>query len=150
MNKMMNDSIIQPSTGLFSAPVLFVKKKNGNWQFCVDYRGLNTITVKDKFPISIIEELRDDLHGATYFSKLDLRTGYQQIHIAPKEIHKTAIWTQEGHYEFLVMPFWLTNATSTLQSLMNDMFRPYLLLFILVFFNDILMYSETWEDHLSH
>src|SRR5438132_7214080 len=140
---LLQKCFIRPSVSPFGAPVLFVHKKEGTLRLCIDYRALNKITIKNRYPLPRIEDLVDHLSGACYFTKIDLYSGYHQIHIKEEDIYKTAFRTRYGHYEFFVLPFGLTNAPATFMTLMNDIFREYLDQFIIVYLDNILIYRKT-------
>jgi len=150
IDDMLRDGLIQPSHSPYSSPVLLVRKKDGTWLICVDYRALYAITVKDRFPIPTFDELLDDLHSAKWFSKLDLAQGFHQIRMASEDVNKTTFYTHHGYYEYLVMPFGLCNAPYTFQAMMNELLRPYLRRFVIIFFDDILVFSKTYEKHICH
>ena len=150
LQELLDKGFIKPSTSLWGAPVLFVKKKDGTLRLCIDYRELNKVTIKNKYPLPRIDDLFDQLQGAQYFSKIDLRSGYHQLRIREADVSKTAFRTRYGHYEFLVMSFGLTNAPAAFMDLMNRVFRPYVDQFVVVFIDDILVYSKSIEEHVYH
>ena len=141
---------IRPSILPWGAPVLFVKKKDGTYRLCVDYRQLNKVTIHNKYPLPRINDLFDQLQGAKVFSKIDLRSGYHQLRIRESDVPKTAFRTRYGHYEFLVISFGLTNAPASFMDLMNRVFRPYLDRFVIVFIDDILVYLRSELEHEIH
>ncbi|GJR81862.1 putative reverse transcriptase domain-containing protein [Tanacetum coccineum] len=150
LKELQDKGFIRPSSSPWGAPVLFVKKKDGSFRMCIDYRELNKLTVKNRYPLPRIDDLFDQLQGSQFFSKIDLRSGYHQLRVHEDDIPKTAFRTRYGHFEFTVMPFGLTNAPAIFMDLMNRVCIPYLDKFVIVFIDDILIYSKTQEEHAEH
>ncbi|KAL0551864.1 hypothetical protein IC582_010953 [Cucumis melo] len=150
LQELLDKGFIRPSVSPWGTPVLFVKKKDGSMRLCIDYRELNKVTVKNRYPLSRIDDLFDQLQGATVFSKIDLRSGYHQLRIKEEDVPKTAFRSRYGHYEFIVMSFGLTNAPVVFMDLMNRVFREFLDTFVIVFIDDILIYSKTEAEHEEH
>ncbi|KAK1422205.1 hypothetical protein QVD17_25165 [Tagetes erecta] len=150
LQDLLDKGFIRPSISPWGAPVLFVKKKDGSLRMCIDYRELNKVTIKNRYPLPRIDDLFDQLQGASWFSKIDLRSGYHQLKIRDEDIPKTAFRTRYGHYEFLVMSFGLTNAPAAFMDLMNRVCRPMLDRSVIVFIDDILIYSRSEAEHAIH
>jgi hypothetical protein len=150
LEELINSGFVRPSKAPYGAPVLFQKKADGSLRMCVDYRALNKVTIKNKYHVPLIQDLMDRLCGASIFTKLDLRSGYWQVRVADGDEHKTTCVTRYGSYEFLVMPFGLTNAPATFCNLMNDVLYDFLDNFVVVYLDDIVIYSRGIEDHVTH
>ncbi|GJT04027.1 reverse transcriptase domain-containing protein [Tanacetum coccineum] len=150
LKELFDKGFIRPSSSLWGAPILFVKKKDGSFRMCIDYRELNKLTVKNCYPLPRIDDLFDQLQGSSIYSKIDLRSSYHQLRVREEDIPKTAFRTRYGHYEFQVMPFGLTNAPAVFMDLMNRMCKPYLDKFVIVFIDDILIYSCNEKEHKEH
>ncbi|GJX44315.1 putative reverse transcriptase domain-containing protein [Tanacetum coccineum] len=150
LQELLEKGFIRPSSSPWGAPVLFVKKKDGSFRMCIDYRELNKLTVKNRYPLPRIDDLFDQLQGSSVYSKIDLRSGYHQLRIKEEDIPITAFRTRYGHFEFQVMPFGLTNAPAVFMDLMNRVCKPYLDKFVIVFIDDILVYSKDEEEHGKH
>ena len=147
---MLEGGLVRPSKSPYGAPILFARKKDGGLHMCIDYRALNKQTVKDRYPLPRIDELLDQLNGAKVFTKVDLASGYHQVRMVEEDIQKTAFCTRYGQYEFTVMPFGMSNAPSQFMRMMNEYMAPYLDKFVIVFIDDILIYSKNKEEHLEH
>ena len=150
LEELLSKGFIRPSISPWGAPVLFVKKKYGSLRLCIDYRQLNRVTIRNQYPLPRIDELFDQLQGSRVYSKIDLRSGYHQLRVQESDVPKTAFRTRYRHYEFLVMPFGLTNAPAAFMDLMNRVFQSYLDRFIIIFIDDILVYSGSLEEHSEH
>ena len=150
LEELLSKGFIRPSISPWGAPILFVKNKDGSLRLCIDYRQLNRVTICNQYPFPRIDELFDQLQGSQVYCKIDLRSGYHQLRVQEGDVPKTAFRTRYGHYEFLVMPFGLTNAPAAFMDLMNRVFQPYLERFIIVFIDDILVYSGSLEEHSEH
>ena len=150
LEELLSKGFIKSSISPWGAPVLFVKKKDGSLRLCIDYRQLNRVTIHNQYPLPRIDELFDKLQGSRVYSKIDLRSRYHQLRVQESDVTKTAFRTRYRHYEFLVMPFGLTNAPLAFMDLMNQVFQPYLDRFVIVFIDDILVYSGSSEEHSEH
>ena len=150
MQELLDKGFIRPNTSPWGAPVPFVKKKDKTLRLCIDYRQLNRVTIKNRYPLPRIDDLFDQLRGARVYSKIDLRTSYHQLRVREIDILNTAFRTRYGHFEFTVMPFGLTNAPAAFMDLMHKVFQPYLDQFVVVFVDDSLIYSQSEWEHEYH
>jgi hypothetical protein len=150
VQELLNKGIIIPRSSPCGYPIVLSPKKDGTWRMCIDFRALNKMTVKNRYSLPRIDDVLDQLKNVVYFTKLDLRSGYHWIRIAEGGIWKTAFKTKQGLFEWLVMPFGLCNTPTTFMRVMNDVFRPYIDDFFIIYLDDILIFSKTWEDHLMH
>ena len=147
---LLGKGFIRLSISPWGAPVLFVKKKDKTLQLCIDYKQLNRVTIKNRYPFPRIDDLFDHLRGARVYSKIDLRTGYHRLRVREADFPKTAFRTRYGHFEFTMMPFGLTNVPAVFMDFMHRVFQPYLDQFVVVFVDDILIYSQSEEEHEDH
>jgi hypothetical protein len=150
IQELLHKGHIHPSLSPCGSPIVLVQKKYGTWRLYIDYRALNKITVKNWYLITRIDDLLDQLTGGKYFSNIDLKSIYHQVPIEQTDVWKTSFKSKEGLFEWLVMPFGLKNAPTTFMRMMDDILQPFANTFVVVYLDDILIYSNTWAEHLQH